>query len=117
MTHEQHPLLEVDNMIAILQAYKEGKALEVRIKPHLSASPPSWAPLYNGARHGWDFARYDYRIKPEPRTIWVLFHKSRGYSASTDDKRSAAKWSESIESGNMKGVYTLAEFKEVMKEE
>lgn len=56
-----------DEMIAVIQAHKAGKAIEVRDRgwpiAHWGASDPNW-----------NFLCYDYRIKPEPpkpREWWI----------------------------------------------
>ena len=58
---------DIDHMIAVLQAFKKGKAIQSRYRPQqdidvcwIDATEPSW---------DWD--TFDYRVKPEPRRIWV----------------------------------------------
>lgn len=47
-----------DEMIAVIQAHKEGKMIEAIVKRtgHVINAVPIW-----------DFCNYDYRIKPEPK--------------------------------------------------
>lgn len=53
-------------MIAVIQAHKEGKTLEFRYK----REGGYWeAP--RSQEFGWDFHAFDYRVKPEPRE-WTL---------------------------------------------
>ena len=52
-----------DEMIQVIQAHKEGKQLQYRGKHSHWADiidPPAWA-----------FHAYDYRVKPEPRVVWI----------------------------------------------
>lgn len=55
--------MTIDEMIAVLQAYKDCKAIQERVR-----DCGSW---WDMRRPQWDFHEYDYRIKPEPRE-WVL---------------------------------------------
>ena len=57
--------MSIDAMIEVLQAAKEGKAIQVR---QALSTPTTWratVPL-------WDFERNEYRVKPEPRTVWLV---------------------------------------------
>jgi hypothetical protein len=55
--------MEINDMIAVLRAAKEGKQIQ-----HRRATPPFesgiWINSYGGC--SWDFSEYDYRVKPEP---------------------------------------------------
>lgn len=51
--------MTTDEMIAVLQAYKEGKKIEVRY----IHSKDDWVVALTPC---WDFATYTYRVKPEP---------------------------------------------------
>lgn len=56
--------MTVDQMIAVLQAHKEGKKIECNTYDgggwQLTTSPM------------WDFLLYDYRIKQEPREFFIV---------------------------------------------
>lgn len=52
-------------MIAVLQAAKAGKTIELRQR---DSSYP-WVELY--LRPLWAFDKNDYRVKPEPREWWL----------------------------------------------
>jgi len=56
-----------DEMIAIIQAHKDGKEIQIK-----RLSEGGWygrlSPAYTTRL---DFTRYEYRIKPEPKVIWV----------------------------------------------
>lgn len=53
----------LDNMIAVLQAHKEGKQIQMRGQ-HLKEWRDAKVLNYN-----WTL--YDYRVKPEAREFWV----------------------------------------------
>ena len=55
--------MTIDEMIAVLQAYKEGKTIEC----HPISDITGWYKLLNnGAKPEWNFGKYEYRIKTEP---------------------------------------------------
>ena len=51
-----------DEMIAVIQAHRDGKAIQYRHKCS------EWSPA---PQPNWNFSAYDYRIKPEPLECWV----------------------------------------------
>jgi hypothetical protein len=53
-------------MIAVLQAAKAGKRVEFRSRKCQFLPPWEDSPCPS-----WDFDEFEYRVKPEPRTIWV----------------------------------------------
>jgi hypothetical protein len=67
-------------MIAVIQAHKDGKQIEVRGK----VAAATW-----GNRHPdatlFNFASFEYRVKPEPRRLFVIENSvgSRMYSRTT----------------------------------
>jgi hypothetical protein len=56
--------MDIDSMIAVLQAYKDGKRIQAIDKQHKGAWNNCQIPL-------WDFQNNDYRVQPEPREIWI----------------------------------------------
>lgn len=50
--------MTIDEMIAVLQAYKEGKTIESKVK-----TTDIWNPISYPV---WNFMENDYRVKPEP---------------------------------------------------
>jgi hypothetical protein len=52
-----------DEMIAVIQAHKDGKMIQFKQK---DVDGWVWAP-----RPCWNFSSHEYRIKPEPMEIWV----------------------------------------------
>ena len=55
-----------DEMIAIIAAHKDGKVIEWATKNEL---PLKWTPKPKAL--SFNFGTFDYRIKPEPRAIYV----------------------------------------------
>lgn len=55
-----------DEMIAVIAAHRDGKVIEL-CERH-SNTGTGWQLCKKPI---WDFFHYDYRIKPEPRVIWV----------------------------------------------
>jgi len=55
--------MTIQDMIDILQAYKSGKKIQykTRFGPWKDIDVPAW-----------NFTRYEYRIKPEPRVRWIV---------------------------------------------
>ncbi len=49
-----------DEMIAVIQAHKEGKAVQIRFRPEGKI----W---YDAPLPDWHFPAVDYRVKPEPK--------------------------------------------------
>jgi len=53
--------MTIDEMIAIVKAYNDGKAVEMRLNRENNAQyPGEWSEVDNPA---WDFERYEFRIK------------------------------------------------------
>ena len=55
--------MTIDEMIAVLEAAKAGKSIEARV-----IDDSKW---YTAATQCWDFCDIEYRVKPEPRVLWV----------------------------------------------
>jgi len=69
-----------DEMIEVIQAHKEGKEIQCRLKDP-SLDEMGW--LTKGG-DTFNFTDYIYRIKPEPKEIWVNEHRQAvdiGYSS------------------------------------
>ena len=55
-----------DEIIAVIQAHKEGKAIQIK------TSGRDWSDWCDCTNPSWNFATCDYRVKPaEPREWWV----------------------------------------------
>ena len=85
-----------DEMIAVIQAAKEGKVVEWRER----YSDGRW--LVKLASSSFNFSDLEYRVKPEPRRIWL-----RDVCCFTH--------SESIANGWRAEGHTVSEFVEVVK--
>lgn len=57
MTQDEKDRLQY--MIDVMQAYKDGKEIEVRLAESETWTLVDWKPL-------WDWVKFDYRVKPEP---------------------------------------------------
>lgn len=80
---------DIDDMIAVLQASKEGKTIQVRRR---SNDTGDWVGV--AGRTAWDWCTFDYRIKPaEPRRVWRNWYPALGLwsSACYDSREKAAR--------------------------
>jgi hypothetical protein len=96
MTHEE--------MIAVLQAHKDGKKIECRTK---------WEECWKAAPTNpcWNFDLYDYRIKPEPpkpKELWVNEYASGGLAAHSTKKAALRR-------GNYNAIRTAVLYREVLE--
>jgi len=66
-----------DEMIAVIQAHKEGKTIEFSYKAYMVKH---WAVSVTPQ---WDFSHYDYRAKPEPRVLHCVFLPTGGIYSRT----------------------------------
>ena len=76
-----------DEIIAVVQAHKNGKALEMRDDP-----ANEWRErrnLLEGNPPTFNFAEYEYRIKPEPLECWVTVNDSGNFSGLHTKKSTA----------------------------
>ena len=67
--------MTIDEMIAVLQAFKAGKAIQFKAK--------DFKPWYDETDPDWDFSNIEYRVKPEPRVLWILRNSLVNHSANT----------------------------------
>lgn len=70
-----------DEMIAVLQAHKEGKAIQAKSKHDLDLDA-KWQAFTTHLACGWDTFTWDYRVKPEPpkpRERWIAFCPIAGH--------------------------------------
>lgn len=58
-----------DEMIAVIQAHKEGKTVQYRVTAHWGSG--KWRDLVGNPQ--WNFGSNEYRIKPEPRQPRVIY--------------------------------------------
>ena len=82
-----------DEMIAVIQAHKEGKTIESRAR---GIGWAKWVTL--NEEPSWQFSEYDYRIKPEP---WKVV-KEAVLSMEYDQKLSLIQWAGIVKNGTYK---------------
>ena len=80
-------MTDIDHMIAVLQAFKEGKAIQCRYR---SNGADDWIDVIGVIPRNW--ATFDYRIKPaEPSRFWRNWYPARGnWSPACFDSREEA---------------------------
>lgn len=74
--------MTLDEQIAILQAAKEGKTIEWRVRLKGSC----WQDYSSGTPR-FDFTNYDYRIKHEPHELWAAINHDGVIDYWADDKQ------------------------------
>ena len=78
-----------DEMIAVIEHHKNGGKVEYRGRSEITWKLVQGYPL-------WNFASHDYRIKPEPRSLWVVRNQSGNLIISHETKDAALFASASI---------------------
>lgn len=98
-------------LLPVMKAYAEGKTVEYRIIS--SPAGARWATTSNPA---WAEG-FDYRVKKEPRTVWVLFNKN-GYRMTVREDEALARSDKAEHEITFKGgaPYSLVKFVEEMQE-
>lgn len=94
---------DIDHMIAVLQAFKEGKAIQYWARCN-RGTDENWGDAPNPI---WNWASYDYRVKPEPRRVWVnVYDDYMGFAHASREQADA-----------LAGIYRVecVEFVEVVK--
>ena len=79
---------DIDRMNAVMQAFKEGEAIQSRNRTHEFSD---WDDV--AGSNMWDWYTFDYRIKPaEPRRLWLNWYPALGRlsSAFYDSREEAA---------------------------
>jgi len=74
--------------IDVMAAWLDGQEVEFRDTQHPFDSPLG---CWQGPPGIWNFARYEYRIKPEPREFWLATH---GQYFLTAGEKASGKWPE-----------------------
>lgn len=57
-------MMTPDEIIAIVQAHKDGRVIQSRLISNVERPWHDCNPL-------WAFDRCEYRVKPEPRDLWI----------------------------------------------
>lgn len=94
-----------DEMIAVIQAAKDGKVIESTFNDGLEID---WSEDTEHQKDGFDFQSYIYRIKPEPRSLWVVRYENGKRDTVWDEKQHAEDRSKYIKKS------TIHEYKEVL---
>ena len=82
---------DIDHMIAVMQAAKEGKALQSGHR-HRPDTDVRWADV---SEPNWNWAMFDYRVKPtEPRRVWMNWYPTMNCRSSVcyDSREEAASF-------------------------
>ena len=68
-------MTDIDYMIAVLTAFKEGKEIQYRARGN-RGTDENWGDAPSPI---WNWATYDYRVKPaEPRRVWMIMYPTMG---------------------------------------
>ena len=99
-------MTDIDHMIAVLQAAKEGKAIQYWARCN-RGTDENWGDAPNPI---WNWATYDYRVKPEPRRIWLNWYPTKKCRSSVcyDSREEAASFA-------IHDIAEQVEFAEVVK--
>jgi hypothetical protein len=76
-----------DEMIAVIQAHKEGKTIQFKYK----AKDYEWKDCISN-KPSWDFTEYAYRVKPGPKKIYAVFNSREVLMGSWRDKTLAENY-------------------------
>jgi hypothetical protein len=90
-----------DEMIAVIAHHQNGGKVEYRGRSEITWWPVMSDPL-------WNFASHDYRIKPEPRSLWVVRYQGGNIAGTYTDLVSAESRSRHVTNA------TIHEYKEVL---
>ena len=99
-------MTDIDHMIAVMQAAKEGKAIQSRYHQH-----PAIGEFWRDAHTPhWNWTAFDYRVKPEPRRIWLNWYPTKKCRSSVcyDSREEAASFA-------IHDIAEQVEFVEVVK--
>ena len=72
--------------IMVMEAHEEGEEIEMMLRFHEDAT---WQKLTHQYTPEWDWEAREYRVKPEPLTLWVNFHESGHHGATWTSKQDA----------------------------
>lgn len=97
---------EAQALLPIITAFAEGKEIQIN---YGSSQNPNWSTNHNLV---FDGNVEDYRVKPEPRTLWVISNRfnERIYSDNSEDR--VKKELDRLNRGGTNSPYTLAKFVE-----
>ena len=97
---------DIDHMIAVMQAFKEGKAIQYWARCN-RGTDENWGDAPNPI---WNWATFEYRVKPEPRRIWLNWYPTKKCRSSVcyDSREEAASFA-------IHDIAEQVEFVEVVK--
>lgn len=90
-----------DEMIAVIEHHKNGGKVEYRGQVEATWTLVRGNPL-------WNFAAHEYRIKPGPRSLWVVRYQSGNIAGTYTDLVSAESRAKDVNNS------TIHEYKEVL---
>jgi hypothetical protein len=79
--------MNYDQMIEVLQAAKDGKAIQMRSKVNRRTGG-AWHDVTDPL---WDFAACNYRVKPEPRVFYAVLREHGSQCVAYRDRKLAEK--------------------------
>lgn len=96
---------DLNHMVAVMQAWKEGKTIQSKLR---AQGKDHWVDV---AFPSWDWATFDYRVKPaEPRRVWLNWYPTKKCRSSVcyDSREEAASFA-------IHDIAEQVEFVEVVK--
>ena len=85
-------MTDIDHMIAVTTAFKQGKTVQSRRRHHRPGIDARWR---DAPEPSWNWSTYDYRVKPaELRRIWLNWYPTKKCRSSVcyDSREEAAKF-------------------------
>ena len=82
--------------IAVMQAFVEGKEIQVSTRHSTEWKRLAWVPE-------WDWTGYNYRIKPEPKFVYINVYSHNGFMLSSTF--CTAERAKEAAAGNPCGLY------------
>jgi len=76
--------MSIDEQIAILQAYKEGKTIVCSNKEHPILGFETDIKR-GGSHYSFNFADIEYSVKPEPREFWIVIPEAGDQTIYSDE--------------------------------
>ena len=104
--------MDHDEMIAVIQAHKEGKEIQFRCVDDFDKT---WTG-YSESSPSWDFSEFEYRIKPEPRKPREVF--LREFDGGRLDHARAFRSEDDAVKDSLRGVHSATrKFIEVIEDQ
>lgn len=101
--------------IAVMQAFVEGKEIQQRPwRLRIGAAPADDKIWEDSLFPSWNWSIIEYRIKPEPQKLFVIYNGGGGILRFFSDEVSAARKLQYFQESGVSGPYIMKEFIEVM---